>query len=141
MKRSLVILCAASMSLSSLSFAQGRDHGSDHGPDHNDHRAEQRQYQSQTQKHDDHHRAHDDHRRHPPQSVVVVDQRGAGPQHNFRRGGRLPMEYRNHQYVVDNWRAQRLSAPPRGYHWVQTGSDYVLVAIASGIIAQILLSQ
>ena len=32
-----------------------------------------------------------------------------------------------------------MSAPPCGYHWVQTGSDYVLVAIATGIIFQILI--
>ena len=69
------------------------------------------------------------------------DERGAGPDHNFRRGGRLPTEYRHNQYVVDDWRGHQLSAPPRGYHWVQTGSDYVLVAIATGIIAQLLLSH
>ena len=67
--------------------------------------------------------------------------RGAGPEHNYYRGGRLPAEWRNRQYVVDDWRGHRLSAPPRGYHWVQTGSDYVLVAIATGIIASILLSN
>lgn len=69
------------------------------------------------------------------------DGRGAGPGHNFYRGGRLPQEYRNRQYVVDDWRGHHLNAPPRGYQWVQTGGDYVLVAIATGIIAQILLSQ
>ncbi len=68
-------------------------------------------------------------------------ERGAGPDHDFYRGGRLPMQYRNRGYVVDDWRGHRLSAPPRGYHWVQTGGDYVLVAIATGIIAQILLNQ
>ena len=67
--------------------------------------------------------------------------RGAGPDHNFYRGGRLPQQYRGHQYVVDDWRGHHLSAPPRGYQWVQTGGDYVLVAIATGIIAQLLLSQ
>jgi len=41
--------------------------------------------------------------------------------------------------VVNDWRGHRLSAPPRGYHWVQTGSDYVLVAIATGIILQLSL--
>lgn len=66
--------------------------------------------------------------------------RGAGPDHNFRKGGRLPTEYRGKQYVVDDWRSHRLSAPPRGYHWVQTGGDYVLAAIATGVIAQILLN-
>ena len=67
-------------------------------------------------------------------------ERGAGPDHDFYRGGRLPMQYRNRGYVVDDWRGHRLSAPPRGYHWVQTGGAYVLVAIATGIIVQILLN-
>jgi Ni/Co efflux regulator RcnB len=43
--------------------------------------------------------------------------------------------------VVEDWRGHRLSAPPRGYHWVQTGADYVLVAIATGVILQLLLSN
>ena len=67
--------------------------------------------------------------------------RGAGPEHNFYRGGRLPDYYRGHEYVVDDWRGHRLQAPPRGYNWVQVGPDYVLVAIATGIIASILLNQ
>jgi len=66
---------------------------------------------------------------------------GAGPDHNFYRGGRLPQYYRGHEYVVDDWREHRLHQPPRGYHWVQVGGDYVLVAIATGIIASILLNQ
>jgi Ni/Co efflux regulator RcnB len=66
---------------------------------------------------------------------------GAGPNHDLRRGERLPSRYRTRQYVVDNYRMHRLSAPPRGYHWVQTGPDYVLVAAATGLIAQIVLSN
>ncbi len=77
----------------------------------------------------------------PPGHYDDRRDRGAGPNHNFHRGDRLAYEYRSRTYVVDDWRGHRLSAPPRGYHWVQTGSDYVLVAIATGIIAQILLSQ
>lgn len=68
-------------------------------------------------------------------------ERGAGPNHEFHRGQRLPPEYRNRQYVVDDWRGHHLSAPPRGYHWVQTGGDYVLVAISTGIILQLLLNN
>ncbi|MEO8839645.1 MAG: RcnB family protein [Herbaspirillum sp.] len=67
--------------------------------------------------------------------------RGAGPQHNFYRGQRLAPEYRNRQYVVDHWRDHHLSPPPRGQHWVQVGGDYVLVAIATGIIAQMVLGN
>ncbi len=69
------------------------------------------------------------------------DERGAGPNHAFHRGDRLPAEYRHRNYVVDDWRGHNLSAPPRGYHWVQTGGDYVLVAIATGIILQLLLNN
>jgi Ni/Co efflux regulator RcnB len=68
-------------------------------------------------------------------------ERGAGPNHAFYKGGRLPAQYHNKQYVLDDWRGHHLSAPPRGYHWVQTGSDYVLVAIATGIILQLLLNN
>ena len=67
--------------------------------------------------------------------------RGAGPRHDLYKGHRLPPQYRSKQYVVDNWRTHRLSAPPRGYHWVQTGADYVLVGIATGVIATLILSN
>ncbi|GAB3648371.1 RcnB family protein [Ramlibacter alkalitolerans] len=62
-----------------------------------------------------------------------------GPE--FRRGGHLPHELRDRHYVVSDWRGHRLAAPPRGYQWVQVGSDYVLVAIATGLIANLILSQ
>jgi Ni/Co efflux regulator RcnB len=66
---------------------------------------------------------------------------GAGPDHSFRRGERLPSRYRNHQYVVNNYREHHLRPPPRGYHWVQTGSDYVLAAIATGVIADLIINH
>ncbi|MEP6505709.1 MAG: RcnB family protein, partial [Betaproteobacteria bacterium] len=69
------------------------------------------------------------------------DYRGAGPRHEYYRGARLPAEYRTRTYVVDDWRGHHLSAPPRGYHWVQAGSDYVLAAVATGVILDVLLSQ
>jgi len=73
--------------------------------------------------------------------VAGRGERGAGPNQSFHRGGRLPPQYRSHQYVVDDWRAHRLSAPPRGYHWVQNGNDYLLVAITTGVIMQLLLGN
>ena len=62
-----------------------------------------------------------------------------GPE--FRRGHRLPPEYRNRTYVVNDWRRHHLNAPPRGYQWVQVGPDYVLAAIATGLIANLILNQ
>ena len=66
---------------------------------------------------------------------------GAGPYHEFRIGDRLPPEYRERHYVVDDWRGRNLGAPPSGYHWVRTGGDHVLVAITTGIILQLMLSR
>ncbi|CAN5880898.1 hypothetical protein BH11PSE13_BH11PSE13_14490 [soil metagenome] len=69
--------------------------------------------------------------------------RGGFPQPHteWRRGGRVPTEYRGRNYVVNDWRGNRLSAPPRGYQWVGVGGDFVLAAIATGVIAQIIANQ
>jgi Ni/Co efflux regulator RcnB len=65
--------------------------------------------------------------------------RGAGPSRDLRIGRPLPRDYRHRQYAIDNWRAHRLFAPPRGYQWYQAGADYILVEIATGLIVQVLL--
>lgn len=67
--------------------------------------------------------------------------RGAGAYHRYYRGDRLPAEYRHRNYVVNDWRGHRLSAPPHGHYWVQSGSDYLLVAIATGIILNVILNN
>jgi Ni/Co efflux regulator RcnB len=62
------------------------------------------------------------------------------PHRDWHRGDRLPADYRDHNYVVDDWRDDGLQPPPRGYHWVSVNGDYILVAVATGVIANILLS-
>lgn len=59
----------------------------------------------------------------------------------YHRGGYLPVEYRT-RYVVTDWRRDRLREPPRGYHWVRSDNgDFLLVAIATGVIVDLLLNQ
>lgn len=71
-----------------------------------------------------------------------MDRRGfPQPRADWRRGGRLPSEYRGRNYVVDDYRMHHLNAPPRGYRWVGVGGDFVLAAVATGIIAQIIAGQ
>ena len=65
---------------------------------------------------------------------------GAGPEHRYHRGDRLPPEARQSVMVVQDWRDHRLDPPPRGHDWVRLGSDFGLVAAATGIIAQVILS-
>lgn len=59
----------------------------------------------------------------------------------WRKGQRLSADYRDHQYVVDDWHGHGLHQPPRGYQWVGVGGDYLLVAAATGLIAQVVLSH
>jgi Ni/Co efflux regulator RcnB len=58
----------------------------------------------------------------------------------YRKGGRVPDDYRGRRYVVTDWRHEHLRAPPRGYHWVRSDNgDFLLVAITTGVIADLLL--
>lgn len=59
----------------------------------------------------------------------------------WSKGDVVPQAYRGGGYVVSDWRAVKLKAPPPGHRWIKVDGDYVLVAIATGIIASILLSD
>lgn len=58
------------------------------------------------------------------------------PRH-WQRGHYLPAPYRARSYVIDH-RSYRLPPPPRGYGYVRVDDDAVLVALASGLIADVL---
>lgn len=60
----------------------------------------------------------------------------------YRRGGVIPNDYRDNQYVVSDWRSENLREPPRGYNWVRSDNgDFLLVAITTGVITSILLQH
>ena len=59
----------------------------------------------------------------------------------LKRGEQLPPRYRAHHFVVENWKAHRLTEPPPGHQWVQAGSDYALVAIATGVVQEVLVGK
>ncbi len=147
-KRIVSVLTAMSLAIGGAAFGQGNSGhpGYSDRSDRSDRsgrgRGDRADRQDRADRRDD--QARWSHRRESqgrPQNFERRDERGAGPNHDFVRGSRLPPEYRHRQYVVDDWRGHQLTAPPRGYHWVQTGGDFVLVAIATGIIVQLLLNH
>jgi len=143
----IAALIALTFTASGSAFAQRGDHGNDRDHDRNGYSQQRDDRRDDDRRDDDRRhnggpRAHDNqHRNDSAQYYRRDDTRGGGPRHDLRRGGKLHKEYRNNRYVVNDWRGRHLSAPPRGYHWVQTGNDYVLAAIASGIIAQVLFAN
>ena len=122
---SVCALAATALLTASLSFADERGHGR----------------QDQYQRGHGHSQRWDD-RRFDSREGRMNDRRpdynARGPE--FRRGGYVPPEYRMRAYEVD-YREHHLRRPPYGQRWVQVGADYVLIAIASGVIADIILNH
>ena len=140
--QSLSVVCGVMLMLAGgTALAQDYDQG--HGHD----RGHDRRHQDDGDRGHGHGRGYDD-----------GDDRGPGRGHAYghyknwhdrgehegwyRRGGYLPVEYRSSRYVVYDWRADHLREPPRGYHWVRSDNgDFLLVAIATGVIVDLLLNQ
>ncbi len=60
-------------------------------------------------------------------------------QHDRAHWGRGD-HFSGHYMPVEDWRGHHLRRPPRGYHWVQNDDgDFILVAITSGIILDLML--
>jgi Ni/Co efflux regulator RcnB len=140
-KAAVCVVVALSMASSGLAFGQGRGNGEGRGDRDDRGRNEQAQRGGDNQRSHFNRSGHDERgfgRGHNDESR---NGRGVGPNHEYYRGDRLPYEYRHPQYVVNDWRGHNLSAPPRGYQWVQSGGDFILVAIATGVILQLLLGR
>lgn len=143
MKNTAIVsaILAASLLTGSLAIAQGD------APFNNRARTDQNQRENMRDRDDNYQRPsnrgnnRNNGRGNGQQQRFDRGERGAGPDHAYYRGERMPYEYRTRQYIVEDWRGHHLSAPPRGYQWVQSGGDYVLVAIATGIILQLLLNN
>ena len=80
-----------------------------------------------------------------PHGRTVVTKRVVTPARpqwrKWNKGQRFDHRYAQNYRVVNNWqqyRGRRLYAPPRGYHWVRSGNDAVLVAITGGLIGAVI---
>jgi hypothetical protein len=73
---------------------------------------------------------------HPPGPPPGPPPQGGPGWHQWHQGD----HYHGNRYVVNNWQHYRLRPPPPGYQWVQDGSQFVLIAVASGIIADVILN-
>lgn len=55
----------------------------------------------------------------------------------WRRGGYVPPPYRH--YYVQDWRYYGLRAPPPGHRWIYADGHFVLMALTTGLIAEVIL--
>ena len=76
------------------------------------------------------------------QPAHVQDHRGyqQAPQ-RWSRGQHVPQAYRSRSRFID-YRREHLRAPPRGYGWVRGDSNqYLMIALATGLIASVAASH
>jgi Ni/Co efflux regulator RcnB len=59
----------------------------------------------------------------------------------WAKGQRLDSRYRANTYYVSDYRSRGLRAPPRGYRWQRVDDQYVLAAVATGLIASVILAN
>jgi Ni/Co efflux regulator RcnB len=57
---------------------------------------------------------------------------------SWRRGAYVPGPYRH--YYVQDWGYYGLRPPPSGYRWVYADGNFVLMALASGLIADVIVN-
>lgn len=129
MKKPIVVMLSALMLGMSATAMAGPNH---HGGG---------QYRS-----DNHHSRYDNHRydhrndRNGPPKWAYLD-RGNHYGHDmrFKRGDRIPYQYRSSRYYISDWRHHHhLYAPPRGYRWMYLGGNYLLVSTSNFSIRVVL---
>lgn len=57
---------------------------------------------------------------------------------DVRRGHALPQQYRGEGYQVKDWKKRGLKSPPPGHRWMNVDGNYVLIAVATGVIASVI---
>lgn len=74
----------------------------------------------------------------PVQKVIVKKKVVVQPSYrSWHKGDRFDSRYARNYRQIDYRHHRGLKAPPRGYRYVQSGNDAVLVGITSGIIAAV----
>lgn len=59
---------------------------------------------------------------------------------DWRKGGKIANSDWNRGQQVD-YRQHHLNAPPNGYQWRQVDGNYVLAAVATGVIASVIVAS
>ena len=151
MKRILLATALALTVLASPAMADGRGKGNGHGRGQDKH--QDRDDRHDRHDRDDRHdrgdrddRGHRGYDRYESRYYYSYDGRIHPPgRHNgwhkdYRRGQRIDVVYMQPRYYIDDYPRYHLAPPPRGHRWVRMDDGrMILIAVATGIIADVLL--
>lgn len=133
MKRILLATALALTVLASPAMADGRGKGHGHGHDKHHDRDDRDDRHDRYDRYDSRYYYSYDGRNHPPG-------RHNGWHKDYRRGQRIDVVYMQPRYYIDDYPRYHLAPPPRGHRWVRMDDGrMILIAVATGIIADVLL--
>lgn len=131
---SFMIIASSSMS----AFAQGPGNGPDQQQQQQQRKLPQQQHQQQNNPQ----QGHNAQPQHASQHQQRGNQRAEHQQKpDFRQGRALPQQYRGKGYQVSDWKKRGLKSPPSGHRWMNVDGNYVLIAVATGVIASVIAHQ
>lgn len=61
--------------------------------------------------------------------------------HRFKKGEKFDRSRASNYQTVDYRKYRNVKAPPKGYHYVRSGNDLLLVGITSGIVAAVTMNM
>ncbi len=67
----------------------------------------------------------------------VVEKKVVITKKHWVKGHRMTPAERRHMAEVRDYRRYRLSAPPRGQHWVRVDRDYLLINQSNGMVTRV----
>ncbi|MDR7115702.1 RcnB family protein [Caulobacter sp. BE254] len=137
MKRLIITTLAATLlagtALSGTAMAAGQRYD-----DHDRGRYDQRHDDRRDDRHDDRYDRHDRRDYGHSRREAAHERRDY---RRWERGQRLDARYRDNRYYVSDWRRHGLRAPPRGYRWQRVDDNYILAAVATGLIASVIIAN
>ena len=69
------------------------------------------------------------------------DRRDRREYRRWAKGQRLDRQYRDNRYYVSDYRRYGLRQPPRGYRWQRVDNQFLLTAVATGLIASVIIAN
>lgn len=153
MNRLILAACVALLLSTTAAFAGPGGHGNGHGKQEHQRSHAAARVEHHGNRHAAVHREwrRDGHRTTRHYARHTQDWKAAGlhdngrhlgqRRHAWERGQRLPTNYLDQRYYVNDYATYHLTQPPAGYQWVRPYPDnnrYYLVQTVTGLISQIL---
>ncbi|WP_339827103.1 RcnB family protein [uncultured Parasphingorhabdus sp.] len=136
MKKTISTLCALALMVPVSAFAQSHDDRNDRNENTHS-QSTQKNNSKNTPTKQTNTKSNNNANNNKP---AATPQKASNSGHKFAKGQRFERAKASNYRRVDYREHRQLSAPPRGYVWVRSGNDALLVRLSNNLIIQIVAS-